>query len=68
MSSLNLYMLSLYLHLSFEFFVFIKIEAIQKATTYMSIWMFVIREMEDALDECQEACSKEGCNAESVST
>mmetsp|Transcript_44814 Transcript_44814/g.50647 ORF Transcript_44814/g.50647 Transcript_44814/m.50647 type:complete len:583 (+) Transcript_44814:91-1839(+) len=41
-------------------------EAIKKATAYLSIWMYVIREMEDALDNCQEACTKEGCNAVTV--
>jgi hypothetical protein len=27
-------------------------EAIKKGTAYMNIWMYVIREMEDALDVC----------------
>ena len=38
------------------------IEAIKKATAYMSIWMYVIREMEDVLDDCQEGCVLNGCN------
>merc|ERR1712194_212932 len=33
-----------------------------EATTFMNIWMYVIREMEDALDDCQEACTIENCN------
>merc|ERR1712166_1639392 len=43
-----------------------KTEAIKKATAYMSIWMYVIREMEDALDDCNEGCKVEGCNDDPV--
>ena len=32
----------------------------------MSIWMYVIREMEDALDDCNEGCKVEGCNDDPV--
>jgi hypothetical protein len=32
----------------------------------MSIWMYVIREMEDALDDCNEGCKLEGCNDDPV--
>ncbi|KAG7343103.1 low iron-inducible periplasmic protein [Nitzschia inconspicua] len=41
-------------------------EAIKKGTAFMNIWMYVIREMEDALDDCQEGCSIENCNDDPV--
>lgn len=41
-------------------------EAIKKATAYMSVWMYVIREMEDALDGCTYDCKKTGCNDDAV--
>lgn len=41
-------------------------EAIKKATAYMSIWMYVIREMEDALDDCKEGCTLSECNDDPV--
>lgn len=41
-------------------------QIIKKGTSYMSIWMYVIREMEDALDDCIEGCTIEGCNDDSV--
>jgi len=41
-------------------------EAIKKATAYMSLWMYVIREMEEALDGCKEGCTGVGCTDESV--
>lgn len=41
-------------------------EAIKKATTYMSIWMWVIKELEQALDGCQNDCKKTGCNDDTV--
>jgi len=41
-------------------------EAIQKSTAYMNIWMYVIREMEDALDDCKNDCKKTGCNDDTV--
>jgi len=43
-----------------------KAEAIKKATAYMSIWMYVIREMEDALSDCKDNCKKTGCNDDTV--
>ena len=39
---------------------------IKKGTAYMTIWMYVIREMEDALDDCKEACTIEDCNDDPV--
>merc|ERR1711937_1080890 len=32
----------------------------------MSIWMYVIREMEDALSDCKDNCKKTGCNDDTV--
>jgi Low iron-inducible periplasmic protein len=41
-------------------------EAIKKATAYMNTYMYVIREMEDAYDDCKEACTIENCNDDPV--
>jgi len=43
-----------------------KVEAIKKGTAYMNIWMYVIREMEDALDDCQKGCQTTDCNDDAV--
>lgn len=43
-----------------------KIEAIKKGTAYMNVWMYVIRELEDALDDCKEGCTLKGCNDDPV--
>jgi hypothetical protein len=32
----------------------------------MNVWMYVIREMEDALDDCENDCKKTGCNDDPV--
>jgi hypothetical protein len=32
----------------------------------MSVWMYAIREFEDALDDCQEGCTIENCNDDPV--
>lgn len=32
----------------------------------MHIWMYVIREMEDALDDCKEGCIIDNCNDDPV--
>jgi hypothetical protein len=39
-------------------------EAAKKGTAYMSIFMYVIREFEDALDDCQRGCIN--CNEDPV--
>jgi hypothetical protein len=39
-------------------------EAIKKGTAYMNVWMYVIREMEDALDDCKAGCIN--CNDDPV--
>jgi hypothetical protein len=41
-------------------------EAIKKGSSFMNIWMYVIRELEDALDDCQEGCTIENCNDDPV--
>ena len=41
-------------------------QIIKKGTAYMNIYMYVIREMEDALDDCQEGCTVENCNDDPV--
>merc|ERR1712194_985645 len=41
-------------------------QIIKKATSYMIIWMYVIRELEDALDDCKEQCTIDDCNDDPV--
>lgn len=45
-------------------------EAIKKGIAYMNVWMYVIREMEDAIDDCQSDCSTvsatDACNDDQV--
>lgn len=36
-------------------------EAIKKGTAYMNVWMYVIREMEDAYDDCIKGCDTAEC-------
>jgi hypothetical protein len=43
-----------------------KEQIIKKATSYMHIWMYVIREMEDAIDDCKEECDMDNCNDDPV--
>jgi len=43
-----------------------KEQIIKKGTAYMVIWMNVIRELEDAIDDCKEACTIENCNDDPV--
>merc|ERR1711935_1262883 len=43
-----------------------KEQVIKKATAFIVIWMYVIREMEDALDDCKEACTIDDCNDDPV--
>lgn len=39
-------------------------EVIKKGTVYMHVYMYVIREMEDAFDDCEQGCID--CNADPV--
>jgi hypothetical protein len=42
-------------------------EAIKKGSAYMNVWMYVIREMEDALDDCDKKCDIDtDCNDDPV--
>jgi hypothetical protein len=42
-------------------------EVIKKGTVYMNVWMYVIHEMEDAINDCQAECfGKKGCNDDPV--
>jgi hypothetical protein len=42
-------------------------EVIKKGTVCMHVWMYVVREMEDAIDDCVEECSgEESCNDDPV--
>jgi hypothetical protein len=42
-------------------------EVIKKGTVCMHVWMYVVREMEDALDDCVEECVvADGCNDDPV--
>jgi len=43
-----------------------KDQIIKKTTAYLIVWMYVIREMEDALDDCKEQCTIENCNDDPV--
>merc|ERR1711871_1425074 len=41
-------------------------EAIKKGTAYMNVWMYAVREFEDAIDDCQNCTSE--CNEFSVNS
>lgn len=41
-------------------------EAIIKGTAYMNVWMYVNREMEDAIDDCSNDCATDACNDDQV--
>lgn len=41
-------------------------ECVKKGTAYMNIFMYVIREFEDAIDDCQLECPLRGCNDDAV--
>jgi len=43
-----------------------KEQIIKKSSAYIVIWMYVIREIEDALDDCRENCTIENCNDDPV--
>jgi hypothetical protein len=47
-------------------FCFFLTEAIKKGTAYLNIWMYVIRELEDAIDDCENSCPLEACNDDQV--
>lgn len=39
---------------------------IEIATQNMNVWMYVIREFEDALDDCNGGCASDECNSDKV--
>ena len=41
-----------------------RIEAVKKGTAYMNVWMYAIREFEDAIDDCTSCTSN--CNLHST--
>jgi hypothetical protein len=43
-------------------------EGISKATAYMTVFMSVIREIEDALDDCENNCPETECNDDPVNS
>jgi hypothetical protein len=46
-----------------------RIEAVKKGTAYMNVWMYVIREFEDAIDDCTSCtsnCNEHSTNSDSV--
>jgi hypothetical protein len=45
---------------------FLLTEVIKKGTAFMNVFMYVLREMEDAVDDCENGCATEACNADQV--
>ena len=46
-----------------------RIEAVKKGTAYLNVWMYVIREFEDAIDDCTSCtsnCNEHSTNSDSV--
>jgi len=43
-----------------------RVEATKKGTAYMHVWMYAVREFEDAIDDCQTCVSE--CNAHSTNS
>merc|ERR1719316_83282 len=44
-------------------------QGVKKGSAYMNVWMYVIHEMEDAINDCQNSCTDPGnqnCNADPV--
>merc|ERR1719450_1119075 len=41
-----------------------RVEAVKKGSAYMNVWMYVIREFEDAIQDCQAGCID--CNDDPV--
>jgi len=42
-------------------------ESVRRGMTLMNVWMYSIREFEDALDDCDNNCAVDGCNDDKVS-
>ena len=46
-----------------------RIEAVKKGTAYMNVWMYTVREFEDAIDDCTSCdsnCNEHSANSDSV--
>ncbi len=46
-----------------------RIEAVKKGTAYMNVWMYAVREFEDAIDDCETCttnCNQHSTNSDSV--
>ena len=46
-----------------------RIEAVKKGTAYMNVWMYTVREFEDAIDDCTSCtsnCNEHSTNSDSV--
>ena len=46
-----------------------RIEAVKKGTAYMNVWMYAVREFEDAIDDCTSCtsnCNEHSTNSDSV--
>lgn len=41
-------------------------EAAIVASAFLNVWMYVVREFEDALDDCAKGCATDQCNANKV--
>merc|ERR1719236_129016 len=41
-----------------------RVECAKKGSAYMNVWLYTIREMEDAIDDCKSDCID--CNADPV--
>merc|ERR1719217_1740525 len=44
-------------------------QGVKKGTAYMNVWMYVIHEIEDTINDCQSSCTNPGtqnCNADPV--
>jgi hypothetical protein len=43
-----------------------RVEGAKKGSAYMNVWMYVIREFEDAIKDCKSGCDKLACNDDPV--
>lgn len=41
-------------------------ESVKKGTAYLNVWMYTNRELEDAIDDCNNDCDTEECNDDQV--
>ncbi len=43
-----------------------RVETVVKGTSFLNIFMYVIRELEDAIDDCKRGCDDDSCNDDPV--